>query len=89
MKALIVTADDFGLSRPVNDAVERSHRHGILSAASLMVGAPAMDDAVERARAMRSLGVGLHVTLLEGRPVLPPGQVPGLCLLYTSPSPRD
>ncbi len=78
MKLLIVTADDFGLSLPVNDAVESAHRDGILSAASLMVGAPAMEDAVKRARTMPALGVGLHVTLLDGRPVLPPELVPGL-----------
>jgi len=49
-KRLIVTADDFGLSVPVNEAVERAHREGVLSAASLMVGASAADDAVARAR---------------------------------------
>ncbi len=78
MKSLIVTADDFGLAVPVNEAVERAHRQGVLSAASLMVGAPAFADAVARARDLPSLGVGLHVTLLDGRPVLPPGEVPGL-----------
>jgi len=78
VKALVVTADDFGLSLPVNEAVEEGHRHGILTAASLMVGAPAWTDAVERARALPGLGVGLHVTLVDGRPVLPPDQVPGL-----------
>ena len=72
MKRLIVTADDFGLSGPVNEAVEEAHRRGILTAASLMVGAPAFDDAVRRARAMPNLGVGLHLVLLDGRPVLPP-----------------
>ncbi|MBM3571315.1 MAG: ChbG/HpnK family deacetylase, partial [Alphaproteobacteria bacterium] len=41
MKRLIVTADDFGASPAVNEAVETAHRQGILSAASLMVGAPA------------------------------------------------
>jgi hopanoid biosynthesis associated protein HpnK len=78
VKALIVTADDFGLSLPVNDAVESAHRQGILSAASLMVGAPAVEDAVERARTLTSLGIGLHLTLLDARPVLPPDEVPGL-----------
>jgi chitin disaccharide deacetylase len=78
VKALIVTADDFGLSLRVNDAVERAHRQGILSAASLMVGAPAVEDAVERAHTMPALGVGLHLTLIDGRPVLPPEEVPGL-----------
>jgi hopanoid biosynthesis associated protein HpnK len=77
-KALIVTADDFGLAKEVNEAVELAHRDGILSAASLMVGAPARDDAVRCARANPKLGVGLHVTLLDGRPVLPPTEIPGL-----------
>jgi hopanoid biosynthesis associated protein HpnK len=77
-RKLIVTADDFGLSLPVNEAVERAHRDGVLSAASLMVGAPTMEDAVERARKLPALGVGLHVTLLGGRPVLPPKEVPAL-----------
>ena len=78
MKALIVTADDFGVSIPVNEAVEDGHKHGILSAASLMAGAPALDDAVERARRRPTLGVGLHLTMVDGRPVLPPEQIPGL-----------
>jgi hopanoid biosynthesis associated protein HpnK len=78
LKKLIVTADDFGAAVPVNEAVEQGHRNGILSAASLMVGAPAMTDAVERASRLPSLGVGLHLTLVDGRPVLPPRQIPDL-----------
>jgi hopanoid biosynthesis associated protein HpnK len=78
MRTLIVTADDFGLSLPVNDAVEQAHQHGILTAASLMTGAPACDDAVLRARRLPQLGVGLHLTLVDGCPVLPPAEVPGL-----------
>jgi len=71
LKQLIVTADDFGAALEVNDAVEAAHRDGILTAASLMVSAPAAADAVARARRMPSLRVGLHMVLVEGRPVLP------------------
>jgi hopanoid biosynthesis associated protein HpnK len=77
-RALIVTADDFGLSTEVNDAVEAAHRRGILSAASLMVAEPAAADAVARARRLPSLRVGLHLSLVEGRPMLPPERVPDL-----------
>ena len=70
MKRLIVTADDFGASPEVNDAVEQAHRDGILTAASLMVAGKAAADAVARARALPTLGVGLHIVLVEGRPVL-------------------
>ena len=78
MKELIVTADDYGAAREVNDAVEAAHRHGILTAASLMVAAPAAADAVVRAKQMSTLRVGLHIVLVEGRPMLPPSAIPDL-----------
>jgi len=77
-RQLIVTADDFGVAREVNEAVERAHREGILTAASLMVSAPEAEDAVRRAKAMPGLGVGLHLVLVEGRPTLSPSAVPDL-----------
>lgn len=75
---LIVTADDFGLSPEVNAAVEAAHRGGILTAASLMVGAPAAAEAVAIARRLPNLRVGLHLALVEARPALPPSEVPDL-----------
>jgi hopanoid biosynthesis associated protein HpnK len=78
VKALIVTADDFGAAEQVNDAVEIAHRDGILTAASLMVAAPAAADAVVRAKRLPRLRVGLHIVLVEGRPTLPATAVPDL-----------
>jgi hopanoid biosynthesis associated protein HpnK len=78
LKCLVVTADDFGGALEVNDAVERAHREGIVTAASLMVAGQAVDDAVRRAKALPTLGVGLHVVLVEGRPVLHPERLPAL-----------
>jgi hopanoid biosynthesis associated protein HpnK len=75
VKRLIVTADDFGAAHEVNEAVETAHRRGILTAASLMVSGRAAADAVERARQMPQLRVGLHLVLVEGRPTLPASQV--------------
>lgn len=75
MRRLIVTADDFGAAREVNDAVEAAHRGGVLTAASLMIAAPAAADAIARARRLNSLRVGLHLTLLQGRPMLPAAAV--------------
>ncbi|MGH6740264.1 MAG: hopanoid biosynthesis-associated protein HpnK, partial [Bradyrhizobium sp.] len=62
----------------VNQAVEIAHRDGILSAASLMVSGRAAADAVERARRLPNLRVGLHVVLVDGVPTLPPEQLPDL-----------
>lgn len=75
MRRLIVTADDFGAASQVNEAVEAAHREGVLTAASLMVGALAAAEAVAIARALPTLRVGLHLVLVEGRPVLPPREV--------------
>ena len=75
---LIITADDFGLHPSVNQAVERAHREGVLSAASLMVGAPAAQDAIARARDCPSLRVGLHLVLADGPSMLPPQTIPDL-----------
>jgi hopanoid biosynthesis associated protein HpnK len=75
---LIVTGDDFGLALAVNEAIEAAHREGVLSAASLMVGAPEAADAVRRAHRLPGLAVGLHLTLVNGKPVLPAERVPDL-----------
>ena len=75
---LIVTADDFGIHEAVNEAVSAASRAGVLTAASLMVGAPAAPDAVRRARELPQLRVGLHLVLADGLAVLPREQIPDL-----------
>lgn len=75
---LIVTADDFGASESVNEAVQRAYERGVLRAASLMVGAPAAAGAIRLARRLPGLRVGLHLVLADGEPILPPRVVPAL-----------
>ncbi len=77
-RRLIVNADDFGKSEAANEAIVRAHREGVLTTTSLMTGGDACDSAVRLARENSRLGVGLHLTLLCGRAVLPPDQIPGL-----------
>jgi len=77
-KALIITADDFGLSDAVNEAVEQAHLQGVLGTASLMVGASAAADAVKRALRLPLLKVGLHLVLTGSKPVLAPSEIPDL-----------
>jgi chitin disaccharide deacetylase len=78
LKQLIITGDDFGISPEVNEAIERAHLQGVLRSTSLMVAAPAFQDAVDRARRLPALGVGLHVVLVNGRPVLSSDRIPDL-----------
>jgi chitin disaccharide deacetylase len=66
-RRLIVNADDFGRSPSINSAVIRAHRDGILASASLMVNEPFADEAVQMARGNPTLGIGLHLVLIQGR----------------------
>ena len=77
-RSVVFSADDFGLTESVNEAVERAHRDGILTHTSLMVAAPAAADAVRRARALPGLRVGLHLVAIEGPAMLPPLAIPDL-----------
>ena len=78
MQQLVITSDDFGLSSGVNRAVEKAWREGILTCASIIPGAEAFDEAVTIARQNPGLQVGLHLTLVQGRSVLPPDEISGL-----------
>jgi hopanoid biosynthesis associated protein HpnK len=78
MRNLVVNADDLGLTVGVNDGIFDAHDHGILTSASLFAAAPATSDAIRRARTRPSLGVGVHLALVDGTPTLPPCRVPTL-----------
>jgi hopanoid biosynthesis associated protein HpnK len=78
LRNLVVNADDLGLTPGVNTGIFDAHDRGILTSASLFAHAPATADAVRRAWARPSLGVGVHLTLVDGTPMLPPHRVPSL-----------
>jgi len=78
MTRLIVNADDFGQTAGINRAVLELHKAGLLTSATLMARAAATDQAIEIARATPTLGVGCHIVLSDGEPVLPSALVPSL-----------
>jgi hopanoid biosynthesis associated protein HpnK len=78
LNVVVVTADDFGLSQEVNEAVEEAHRKGVLTAASLMVAGPAVGHALTLVRRLPTLRLGMHLVLAEGLPALPAGEIPSL-----------
>lgn len=78
-KRLIINADDFGLCEGVNKAIERSHKKGVLSSATMMAGMAGTQEAVDMARDMPGLGVGVHLNLVEGPATCQNGQTQ--CLL--------
>ena len=78
MSRLIINADDFGLTSGVNRAIAELHQAGVLTSATLMARAGATPEAIQIALATASLGVGCHVVLVDGEPVLPPREIPSL-----------
>ncbi|HVO82303.1 MAG TPA: ChbG/HpnK family deacetylase [Terriglobales bacterium] len=78
MRRLIINADDFGLTSGVNRAIVEAHGHGVVTSTTLMANGPAFAEAVRLAQASPRLGLGCHVVLVDGAPVLNPSQVPSL-----------
>jgi predicted glycoside hydrolase/deacetylase ChbG (UPF0249 family) len=70
---LIFNADDFGFTRDVNEGIVEAHRHGVLTATTLMANGDAFDHAVACARDTPSLDVGVHLVMVQGQSVASPG----------------
>jgi len=78
VKRLIVNADDLGRAVGINAGIARAHRDGIVTAATLMVNAPASAAAGRLAREIPALDVGVHLALTYGRPTTDPARIPSL-----------
>ncbi len=63
MKRLVVNADDFGRSSPINQGIIEAHQKGIVTSASLMTNREGFEEAVRLAKANPRLGIGLHLDL--------------------------
>ena len=77
-RTLVVNADDLGLTVGVNNGIFEAHDRGILTSASLMANAPATANAIRRLRSRPTLGIGVHLTLVDGAPMHLPDRVPTL-----------
>jgi predicted glycoside hydrolase/deacetylase ChbG (UPF0249 family) len=66
---LVVTADDVGLHPGMTEGAIRGHREGVITACSVVANGVAFDDAIARLRDVPALEVGVHLTLVEERPL--------------------
>lgn len=73
-----MNADDFGLTAGVNRAIVELHCARVLTSTTLMANAGATSDAIHLSHANPALGVGCHIVLADGEPVLPSSKVPTL-----------
>lgn len=78
-KRLILNADDYGRTPGVSRGVRRAHRRGIVTSTSVMMNMPGVEADLRAALdACPTLGLGVHLTLTAGAPLLPPEQAPSL-----------
>jgi predicted glycoside hydrolase/deacetylase ChbG (UPF0249 family) len=75
---LIVNADDFNLTDGVSRGILTAHRDGIVTSTTVMVNLPGLEQSRDLACEFPRLGLGLHLNLTFGPPVLPPGRVASL-----------
>ena len=68
-KQLIINADDFGLCESVNKGIIEAHTKGVLTSTTIMTNMPAAEQAVELAKNLPTLGLGIHLNLTAGKPL--------------------
>jgi len=69
-RRLIVSGDDLGIHEAVNEGVIEAHEKGLVTSASLVACGRAFDHACQLVEKRRTLDLGLHLTLVEEKPVL-------------------
>lgn len=70
MLKLIINADDFGYSRAVNHGIIDAHIEGVLTSTTCLTNMPGAEHAYQLGKQYGSLGIGVHLTLTCGRPIL-------------------
>ena len=78
VKYLIVTADDFGMTKRINEGIVKAYREGIVTFLNFIPGGEAFDDAVRLARELNLKEVGAHLALTETIPVTAPENIQSL-----------
>lgn len=78
MKQLIVNADDFALTKGVSQGIIKAHINGIVTSTSLMVNSPYFEEAASILKKIPSIGVGIHLNLSWGKPLLHESSIPSL-----------
>ncbi|MBF0341448.1 MAG: ChbG/HpnK family deacetylase [Magnetococcales bacterium] len=75
-RQLIVNADDFGLSQSINQGILESHRRGIVTSTTVLANGRAFEQGMELLKSTPGLGVGVHLNVLRGPPLLDPAELP-------------
>jgi hypothetical protein len=78
-RLVIITADDFGASENINREIRLAARAGVITAISAMTNFPdSLAELEAISREYPLVGIGVHLNITTGKPILPPGEVPSL-----------
>lgn len=78
MNKLVITADDFGMCKSVNDAIIECIEFGIIRSTNIMTNMDYCDDVKKLIEFRDSISVGLHWNLTVGKPLSKPNLIPNL-----------
>ena len=76
MPRLIITADDLGIHRSINESIREAYVNGVLTSGSMLITTNFVDSAVEEVVRATGMPVGLHLSLTTGRPCAQPERIP-------------
>lgn len=90
MKKLIVNADDFGLTRAINESILQCIQDGIVTSVSLIACGRAAHEAMIMARDFgTNTSIGIHLTLETEVPVAAPDSIPTIITKNGNLMPRS
>lgn len=70
IKKLIINADDFGMTEGTTLGILSAHQNGILTSTTCMMNMPYAEYALKQAEHFPKLGVGVHLNMTIGKPLL-------------------
>jgi predicted glycoside hydrolase/deacetylase ChbG (UPF0249 family) len=84
MKYLIVNADDYGHTPGVSQGIRVAHLNGIVTSTTAMMNSPHIEEELPRLIELcPRIGIGVHLVMTSGKPVLPASSLPVLMSLST------
>ena len=76
---LIINADDYGRTPDISRGIRFAHLNGIVTSTTCMMNMPGVAEDIKISlKECPTLGLGVHLVLTSGKPLLDPVKIPGL-----------
>jgi predicted glycoside hydrolase/deacetylase ChbG (UPF0249 family) len=76
---LIINADDYGRTPGISRGIRDAHLRGLVTSSTVMMNMPpAVNELKIAQKETPNLGLGVHLVLTAGKPLLPAGKIPSL-----------